>query len=448
MNTPSKSVNAWILPSEDDPAGTNYKSSSSSYQNLINYGVYNYLDMVNICFANTVKTGTDTVPTGDGSTHTVELQTADHPGGITNDQYMQWIIQDARQMNPGIKILLTLGYGDDEFTQIFSGPQSGWQAQATAYANNVVAYLKNYSLDGFDIDWEWNFSTLTPTNQMSLVLQALRTAFNAQPQIYYLTLSPATNEHLDGSVVNDTVDFINMQLYCDCTGAGDYTGIGISQALLAYGAKFESRGNGDKTPYQNAQNAYQQMTSGGYGISTQWRLNSGDFQYEQAQQMILSQLVNGTPGTTFDDTPIIGAAGNPPVSQMVVRSGEVLDAIQTTNSGAFEGGPVSYILLQHGGNGGNPSTVAIPSGDSISEVSGYTGIWFGWPCVLQITIKTFGGRVFGPFGTMANASSKTPFTFTAPSGQSIVAFSGSIVNVPVAGGGTTYIVASLNPSYA
>lgn len=165
----------------------------------------------------------------------------------------------------------------------------------------MVAYLKNYGLDGFDIDWEWNFSTLTPTKQMSLVLQALRTAFNAQPQIYYLTLSPATNEHLDGAVVNDTVDFINMQLYCECTGPSDYTGIGISQSLLAYGAKFESRGNGDKTPYQDAQNAYQQMTTGdngiSYGISTQWRLNSGDFQYVLRCLAVVSLLLSAISNT-------------------------------------------------------------------------------------------------------------------------------------------------------
>ena len=450
MNTPTKSVNAWILPSEDDPAGTNYQSAASSFQNLITYGVYNYLDMVNICFANTVPTSSTTVPTGNGSSHTVELQAADHSGGITNDQYMQWIIQDARQMNPDIKILLTLGYANDEFTQIFSGPESGWQAQATAYANNVVAYLKNYGLNGFDIDWEWNFSTDTPKSMMSMVLQALRTAFNAQPQLYYLTLSPATNEHLDGTVVNDTIDFINIQLYCDCTGPGDYTRIGISQSLLAYGAKFESKNSDDTAPYQNAQGAYSGMTGGSikYGICTQWRVNSGDFQYEQAQQMILSQLVNGIPGTTFDDTPIIGAAGNPTISQMVVRSGEVLDAIQATNSGAFEDNPVSYILLQHGGNGGNSSNVAIPSGDTVSEVSGYTGTWYGWQCVLQITIKTAGGKVFGPFGTMTGSTSKTPFTYTAPEGKSIIAFSGSIVNVPLAGGGRTNIIASLNATIA
>lgn len=45
------------------------------------------------------------------------------------------------------------------------------------------------------------------------------------------------------------------------------------------------------------------------------------------------------------------------------------------------------------------------------------------------------------------APRQTPFSFEAPQGQSIVAFSGSVVNVPLAGGGTTDIIASLNVSY-
>jgi hypothetical protein len=90
------------------------------------------------------------------------------------------------------------------------------------------------------------------------------------------------------------------------------------------------------------------MTEGSYGIATQWRLNSGNFQYEQAQQMILYQLVYGLPGDSFGDTPIIGAAGNPPISQLVVRSGDVLDAIQSTNTGSYDGNPVHYVLPQHG----------------------------------------------------------------------------------------------------
>ena len=448
MNTPRRSVNAWILPFEDAPSGTSYQSPTSSYQALITYGVYNYLDMVNICFANTLPTSSTTVPTGDGSTYTIELQSANHPGGYTNQDYMNWLIQDAREANPNIKVLITLGYAANEFTQIFSGAQSQWPAQAASYANNVVAYLKNYGLNGFDIDWEAPFSGSTPADQVSLVLTALRTAFDAQPETYYLTLSPATAENLKGSFVNNTVDFLNLQLYSGFTTPDEFTQVGISQSLLAYGAKFESIGNGDTNPYQDAQGAQQGMVSGGYGITTQWRLNSGDFQFEQAQQMILYQLVYGVSGATFDDAPIIGAAGNPLISSMGIRSGDVLDAIQATNTGSYDGNSVQYQLLQHGGNGGNPSTFSTPSGDAITEINGYTGVWFGWNCVLQITLKTRGGKTFGPFGTMNNATAKTPFTYAAPSGQSIVAFSGSIVNVPLAGGGATYVIASLTPSCA
>jgi hypothetical protein len=450
MSTPNKSVNAWIFLMEDEPSGTSYKTPGSCYQSLITYGVYQSIDMVSICWVNTVPTSPTTVPQGDGSTYTVELQTHTHPDGSSNLQYMQWLIQDARQANPNIKILVMLGYGDNEITQIFSSDQSKWQQNATDYANNLVAYLQQYDLDGFDVDWESPLSDAGSTQQFQLLFTAIRTAFKAQNKYYYLTLSPAEVGTLDAPTVNSAFDFVNLQLYSGFTDPSDFIQAGVEQSLLAYGAKFESAGNGDPCPYQDAQQAYRGYTSGGYNVATQWRLNSGNYQFEQAQQMLLYQLVYGLQGTSFDDTPIIGAAGNPPIAQLVVRSGDVLDAIQATNTGSFTGcnKPLQYSLPQHGGNGGQASTATIANGDAVIEVSGYTGIWFGWNCVLQITIKTRNGQVFGPFGTMNNASSQTPFSYTAPQGQTIVAFSGSIVNVPLAGGGTTDIVASLEVSFA
>jgi predicted MFS family arabinose efflux permease len=49
---------------------------------------------------------------------------------------------------------------------------------------------------------------------------------------------------------------------------------------------------------------------------------------------------------------------------------------------------------------------------------------------------------------MNNASSKTPFTYMPPQGQTVVGFSGTTVEVPLVSGGTTHIIASLNASYA
>jgi hypothetical protein len=448
MSTPSKSVNAWIFLGEDDPAGTNYTTPGSSYQNLLTYGVYGSTDMVDICFADTVPTSATTIPSGNGSSCTLQLQPLTHPGGYSNQQYMDWTIRDARKANPGIKILITLGYNPGELSRIFSGPSGQWQQDATNFANNLVAYLKHYDLDGFDVDWESPICNEITSQQFNLLFTAIRTVFQEQSRYYYLTLSPAEVGTLDGSTVNACFDFVNLQLYSGFTDPAKFIAHGVSKSLLAYGAKFEPV-NG--VPYQSAQQAYQGYTSGGYTVATQWRLNSNDFNYEQAQQMILYRLVHGQQ-PSFDDVPIIGAAGNPLVSRIIVRSGNVLDSLQVTSSGIFQPNPqqqvpVHYELPQHGGNGGNPANVPISSGDKLVAISGYTGIWYGRNCVLQITLTTAQGKIFGPYGTMAGAQTKTPFNYTAPSGQSLLAFSGTTATVPLAGGGTTVIVTSLKPSF-
>jgi len=440
MNTPSQSVNAWIML----PAS----STDASYQNLINYKVFNSTDMISLCWVGAVPTSSSTVPTGDGSSYTLYTK-------FTSD--LQAIVADARAINPGIKILVMLGYGGNELNDIFSGyPQSEWSAQATQFANNVVAYLQQYNLNGFDIDWEYPLSTDSNADQVQLILSALRTAFDAQTAVYYLTMSPATPDNLNGPNINATLDFMTLQLYSGFTERSQFTGpnsLGVDANLLAYGSKFESTGDGSIAPYQTANSAYQQMQQGGYSITTQWRLNSGDYQYEQAQQMMLAELVYGAPGNQFDDSPIIGAAGNPLISQIVIRSGEVLDAIQVTNTGQFcdpatNCTPLTYALMQHGGNGGGASTVAIAAGDMITEISGFTGTWYGWNVVLQIILKTASGKVYGPFGSMAGSTSKTAFSYAAPAGQSIVAFNGTTVQVPEAAGGESFVVQTLNVTFA
>lgn len=448
MSTNPK-VNAWIFLLEDEPPGSSYKTPGSSYQSLIRFGVYGSTDLVSICWVDTVPTSATTIPAGNGSTCTVQLQAGTHPDGSTNQQYMEWLIQDARRVNPNIKLQVMLGYGATEITQIFSGPQSGWQQAADAYAANLVQYLRHYGLDGFDVDWESPLSDHGTPQQFAMLFTAIRKAFDASGRTYYLTLAPAAVGTLDAPTVNAAFDFVTLQLYSGFTCPEPFLRAGVSQGKLAYGAKFEVNGH---TPYQTAQQAAafyapfcaDQLT---YPTWVNWRLNSNNFPFEQAQQMILYQLVNGIPGPAFDDTNIVGAAGNPPISQLNVRSGDVLDAIQATNTGAFEGNPVTYTLLQHGGNGGNAHAVPVPANDPIVAVSGFTGTWFGWQVVLQLSVTTRSGTTFGPFGTMANATSRTPFSYKAPPGQSIVAFRGATVTVPRASGGPSNVVASLQPVF-
>jgi hypothetical protein len=99
-------VNAWIFLNEDQPDGTNYNSSNSSYQRLIQRAIYPSVDILNICFVTILPTGPKTVPPGDGSSYT--LSTGDpppqHPGGLTNQDYMLFTLRDSHRINPRIKM--------------------------------------------------------------------------------------------------------------------------------------------------------------------------------------------------------------------------------------------------------------------------------------------------------------------------------------------------------
>lgn len=440
-NTPSKSVNAWIYLDEDDPSNTGYTSLNSSYQSLVNNKVYQNTDMLWVCFFSVV-------PDGKGY-FTIEIGNKNkvHPDGSTTQQYLDYTIRDARAQKPGMPIMATLNYNNNTLSQIFSTNQSQWPTEAANFATNVKNYLVGAKMNGLDIDWEGYFASAITQTQFKILFNAVRSAFNTASSYLYLTMCPANVGNLDPQTVTACFDMINLQIY----GGADpvqYTSLGISPLLMAYGAKFES-------DYQTADEAYAQAQQGFdasgkhyvYNNITQWRLNSNNYIYEQSQQVLLYQFAYGSSGSSFNDGAIIANAGNPPITSFTVSSGDVLDSIQMNNTGTFNGKQGQFALLQHGGNGGTPKTFTLAAGDLITQVSGYTGTWYGWNVVVQMTMKTKNGVVYGPFGSMNNVTSKNPFSFTAPAGQSIVAFNGSTVQVPEGGGGTALVIATLNVSF-
>ena len=287
MTSSNSMVNAWIFLNEDEPSETNYDSPTSCFQALIQNNVYQAVDMLFICFAATAATGANTIPSGDGSSYTLQMGASSHPGGLTNQDYMNYVLRDARAANPNIKFMMTLLWGDeDTLAKIFSNSNYSDQQNAENFAANLLAYLEYYDLDGFDIDWESPLSDGTSENQMTLLLSAIGAQFQKQTgKKYYLTLSPATSTNLDGAAVNANVDFLNLQLYSGFTSPGEFQSLGIDTGLFAYGAKFESN-------YQTAQAAYEDNRQNyGYGIFTNWRLNSENFEFEQDQQVELHKLV-------------------------------------------------------------------------------------------------------------------------------------------------------------
>ncbi|MGZ4953991.1 MAG: glycoside hydrolase family 18 protein [Methylobacter sp.] len=302
MSSMTKLVNAWIFLNEDEPAGTDYNSPSSCYQTLIYNNVYQSIDILYLCFVTTVPTGPDTTPVGDGSSYTIEIGASAHPLGLTNQDYMNYIIRDARKNNPDIKIAVTLNWGDGSLlSNIFSNSGYSPNQNAENFAGNLMDYLKSFDLDGFDIDWESPISDQTTQNQFELLINAIGAQFKQQTdKHYYLTLSPAEVGNLDAGAVNNNMDFVNLQLYSGFTIPSEFTQAGVRQNLLAYGAKFEADGPSgpDGNGHQTAKNAYDGYTKGGYSVITNWRLNSENYEFEQAQQKDLYQLVFSLTGTT------------------------------------------------------------------------------------------------------------------------------------------------------
>ena len=444
-------MNAWIFLNEDEPGGTNYNSSNSCYQSLLKYNVYNSVTFLGIAFF-------EVTPAANG--YTIEIGSSSHPGGLSNQDYLNSVLHDARQVNPSIKFLATMVYsGNNTLAEIFSGGGDP-QTQAGTFANNLVTYLQSNGMNGLDIDWEPPLSGQMTQSQFATLFSTIRQVFDQQPVKYYLSLTPAwPTDTLDYPTVNSAFDFVTPQFY-DGTALSSFLNAGISPAKIGYGAQFEP---GNAAPNTSAQQVWNTVSEGFSCNDTQydyqdifvWRFNSGNFQFEQAQYMILYQLGNPPTSNTFDDTPIVGAAGNPNITQMTIRSGDVLNAIQAVNTGT---GPYNtgtqgtetgiFTLLQHGGNSGVSQTVNIPLDDPIVSISGHTGSWYGWQCVLQLTLTGKSGATYGPFGTMAGSTTQTPFTQSAQPGQSVVAFSGSTVTVPLADGSQTAIIASLNAVFA
>lgn len=313
MSTNTQLVNAWILLDEDEPAGTNYNSSNSCYQTLIQNNIYQSVNILFICFVTTTPTSANTIPAGDGSSYTIKIRDIDqegqvilHPYGLTNQDYMNYVIQDARKNNPNIKIAVTLDWTGDgkQLSNIFSNSKYTPQQNADNFAANLMAYLKHYGLDGFDIDWENKISEQTTQDQFKLLINAIGTQFKQQTdKHYYMTLSPAEVGHLDATAVNNNMDFVNLQLYFDSTLPDKFKRAEVNPGLFAYGAKFETNGNvtdPQAMGHQTAQQAYlDNKTNYHYSIFTCWRLNSDNYVFEQEQQQLLYKLVCCTPVPVF-----------------------------------------------------------------------------------------------------------------------------------------------------
>jgi hypothetical protein len=419
-NTFNGAIGAWI-DSELHPAGaTSPSSPNSDFVSMRLNNIYQSLDYLCIAWFG------------------VDVTNPQQPTISTGNTGLPMIVADARKQNPDIKLFATLAYTD----QILQDLQTIIDTPATlqAFAANIASYLGSNGMNGFDIDWEVPTSELTPV-QCAAWLDALRHAFGTT---YYISLSPATTEGLDANAVNNDCDIVNLQTYSGFTDPADFVTMGITASLLGFGAKFETEGDG---PYQNAYAAYQQYTAGfsangvpyPYNTVCTWRLDSGNWAFEQGQQLLLSQYITEAPtAVPFDDGVIIAAQTTPTLMQSVtIWSGEVVDAIQT--SSRSQDGTYFVGMLQHGGDTGDENPSITLSG-GLTQFSYATGYWYGNYVIVQITID---GNSY-PATISPSVAGQQTTNVSAPAGQTIVAFSGTSQQVQLAGGGYTWVLSAID----
>ncbi|MCU6500140.1 hypothetical protein LPN04_20305 [Rugamonas sp. A1-17] len=415
-------IGAW-LTSELHPAGATYSSPNSNFSSIKLNGVYGTLDYLSIGWFG------------------VDMSNPSSPTLSTSNTYLAQQVADARAQNPDIIIFALLAYTSQITTNlqtIIADP-----TLLTTFATNVADFLGNNGLNGFDIDWEQPTSSLTQA-QCGAWLNALGAAFG---DTYYLAVSASSNQgpssvdNLNADAVNAHVDVFNLQSYW-VSDPSVFIAHGINADLLGFGAYFESE--------VTALNAYQQYAAGiqykgqqyPYQSMISWRLDSSNWPFEQSQQLLLRQYMTGQPNmVAFDDGAVLNAQTTPTlIKSIVIRSGDVVDAIQCTN--ASSDGLYAVQLLQHGGDGGNGNN-PIDLTNGLAAFSYVTGSWYGQQVIAQITIN----GISYPDAVTSSVSNPQTHQVTAPAGKTIIAFSGQTQYVNLAGGGFTWVLAQINPVF-
>jgi chitinase len=174
---------------------------------------------------------------------TLKLQTNQHDQAAR----VKKIMDVARQANPSIKIIISLGWGMNDWTYI-NADINGIYSQ---FPQNVTKFVKDNKFDGFDIDDESigddpshcqeSSGCITPKN-FDLVISALRRLFDEvstkDRRPYYLTITPAFGT---AHVTKDNIsnfDLVNCQCYGGTTPS-NFDGFGYPTKQISWGIDTE-----------------------------------------------------------------------------------------------------------------------------------------------------------------------------------------------------------------
>ena len=164
-----------------------------------------------------------------------------------NARKIRNVIALCRQNNPDAEIFIVSNFGgsdmDNEYLNAARDPQR--------FADSVVAYLKEYGIDGYDMDWE-SRNIDDYASQMNTLLSTCHATFVAagnnqhgRPWLLTHTVWPGVESAQTVATIKDSVDQLNLMTYGPGDGydlvsyANKYHDVGVPYSKMIGGVESE-----------------------------------------------------------------------------------------------------------------------------------------------------------------------------------------------------------------
>ena len=128
---------------------------------------------------------------------------------IDNEERLRQIV-DLRKQKPELKVLLSIG---GRFSEMAANDE-----YRRAFAADCDRVVKEFALDGIDIDWEYPTSSMAnissspdDTENFTLLMQDIRAAIGNEKELTLATVASA--RYIDFKAILPSVDFVNIMAY-------------------------------------------------------------------------------------------------------------------------------------------------------------------------------------------------------------------------------------------
>ena len=132
---------------------------------------------------------------------------------IDNEERLRQIV-DLRKQKPELKVLLSIGgWGSGRFSEMAANDE-----YRRAFAADCDRVVKEFALDGIDIDWEYPTSSMAnissspdDTENFTFLMQDIRAAIGNEKELTLATVASA--RYIDFKAILPSVDFVNIMAY-------------------------------------------------------------------------------------------------------------------------------------------------------------------------------------------------------------------------------------------